>query len=160
MCVARTAWRWAPARLRAISSALLLYQTWKYQIFSRQVIAHTTPSKFYCFISLLTQSSLLIFKPFWKSRLIGIRLFCHFVSESNIKCIRNKIIQIFWLKIFSICHRCQRQRWCTLGCEYLQRIFGKNRNGPNWILRDLFLVPLNPLNFWGKKPYVQFVPGE
>jgi hypothetical protein len=25
----------------------------------------------------------------------------------------------FWLKIFSICHRCQPHWWCTLSCEYL-----------------------------------------
>ncbi len=32
---------------------------------------------------------------------------------------QTKLLKFFWLKIFSICHRCQRHRWQTLGCEYL-----------------------------------------
>jgi hypothetical protein len=31
----------------------------------------------------------------------------------------------FWLNIFSICYRCQRQRWCTLSCEYLHEFSTK-----------------------------------
>ncbi len=30
-----------------------------------------------------------------------------------------KLQRLLWLKIFSICHRCQRHRWCILSCEYL-----------------------------------------
>jgi hypothetical protein len=29
------------------------------------------------------------------------------------------------LKIFAICHRCQRHRWCTLSCEYLREFLKK-----------------------------------
>jgi hypothetical protein len=36
-----------------------------------------------------------------------------------------EIMQIFWLKIFSICHGCQRHRWCTLSCEYLREFLKK-----------------------------------
>ncbi len=37
----------------------------------------------------------------------------------------NKIIKIFWLKIFSICHRCRWHRWQTLSCEYLRKFLKK-----------------------------------
>ncbi len=37
----------------------------------------------------------------------------------------NKIIKIFWLKIFSICHRCRWHRWQTLSCEYLREFLKK-----------------------------------
>ncbi len=33
----------------------------------------------------------------------------------------NKNFSYFLLKMFSICHRCQRHRWCTLSCEYLHK---------------------------------------
>ncbi len=36
-----------------------------------------------------------------------------------------KEIKHFWRKIFSICHRCQRHRWCTLSCEYLREFSKK-----------------------------------
>jgi hypothetical protein len=29
------------------------------------------------------------------------------------------------MKIFAICHRCQRHRWCTLSCEYLREFSKK-----------------------------------
>jgi hypothetical protein len=29
------------------------------------------------------------------------------------------------LKIFSLCHQCQRHRWCTLSCEYLREFSKK-----------------------------------
>jgi hypothetical protein len=31
----------------------------------------------------------------------------------------NKIIKIFLIEDFSICHRCQRHQWCTFSHEYL-----------------------------------------
>ncbi len=37
----------------------------------------------------------------------------------------NRIIKIFWLKIFFICHRCQWHWWCTLNCEYLPELLKK-----------------------------------
>jgi hypothetical protein len=40
-------------------------------------------------------------------------------------------------KIFSICHRCQRQPWCILSCECLRKFSKKIRNGPIGILRGL-----------------------
>ncbi len=36
------------------------------------------------------------------------------------KVVPTKFIEIFWLKIFFICHRCQRHRWSTLSCKYLR----------------------------------------
>ncbi len=36
-----------------------------------------------------------------------------------------KLLKIFRLKIFSICHRCQRHRWLTLSCEYLREFSKK-----------------------------------
>ncbi len=47
-----------------------------------------------------------------------------YVNSTTQSC-PDKIIKFFWLKIFSICHLCQRHRWCTLSCEYL-REFSKN----------------------------------
>ncbi len=36
-----------------------------------------------------------------------------------------KIIKTLWLKIFFICHWCQRHQWCTLSCEYLREFSKK-----------------------------------
>jgi hypothetical protein len=33
--------------------------------------------------------------------------------------LRTKQLKLFWLKIFSICHRFQQHQWCTLSCENL-----------------------------------------
>ncbi len=33
--------------------------------------------------------------------------------------------KLFWLKIFSICQRCQRHLRCTLSCEYLRKFSQK-----------------------------------
>jgi hypothetical protein len=33
--------------------------------------------------------------------------------------------KIFSLKIFSICHQCQRHQWCTVSCEYLSEFSKK-----------------------------------
>ncbi len=41
------------------------------------------------------------------------------------KDVQKKLWKFFWLKIFSICHRCQRHRWCTLSCEYISENFAK-----------------------------------
>jgi hypothetical protein len=34
------------------------------------------------------------------------------------KGVQTKLLKFFSLKIFPICHRCQRHRWCTLSREY------------------------------------------
>jgi hypothetical protein len=47
-----------------------------------------------------------------------------YVNSTTQRC-PNKIIKIFRLKIFAICHRCQRHRWCTLSCEYLREFLKK-----------------------------------
>ncbi len=44
--------------------------------------------------------------------------------NSTQRCI-NKLLKIFCLKIFSICHRCRWHRWCTLSCEYLREFSKK-----------------------------------
>ncbi len=41
------------------------------------------------------------------------------------KGVPTKIFKFFWLKIFFICHRCQRHRWSTLICEYLREFSKK-----------------------------------
>jgi hypothetical protein len=41
------------------------------------------------------------------------------------KGVPTKFEQFFWLKIFFICHRCQRHRWSTLSCEYLREFSKK-----------------------------------
>ncbi len=41
------------------------------------------------------------------------------------KGVPTKLFKFFWLKIFSICHRCQRHRWSTLSCEYLREFSKK-----------------------------------
>jgi hypothetical protein len=47
-----------------------------------------------------------------------------YVNPSTHRC-PNKIIKIFLLEGFSICHRCQRHRWQTLSCAYLPCEFSK-----------------------------------
>ncbi len=41
------------------------------------------------------------------------------------KGVPTKLLKFFWLKIFFICHRCQRHRWWTLSCEYLRKFSKK-----------------------------------
>jgi hypothetical protein len=50
------------------------------------------------------------------------------------KGVPTKLLKFFWLKIFLICHRCQRHRWSTLSREYFREFSKKIRNGPNGIL--------------------------
>ncbi len=38
---------------------------------------------------------------------------------------QTKLLKFFWLKIFSICHWCQRHWWQTLSCEYLREFSKK-----------------------------------
>ncbi len=38
---------------------------------------------------------------------------------------QRKLLKFFWLKIFSICHRCCWHRWQTLSCEYLREFSKK-----------------------------------
>ncbi len=41
------------------------------------------------------------------------------------KGVPTKLLKFFRLKIFFICHRCQRHRWSTLSCEYLREFWKK-----------------------------------
>jgi hypothetical protein len=45
--------------------------------------------------------------------------------NSTIQRCPNKIIKIFLITDFFICHRYQQHRWCTLSCEYLREISKK-----------------------------------
>ncbi len=57
-----------------------------------------------------------------------------------------QIIKFFWLNIFSICHRCQRHRWCILSCEYLRAFLKKFETAPMvWSLSGA----------WGKLIHVE-----
>ncbi len=47
------------------------------------------------------------------------------VNSTISKCVPTKLLKFFWLKIFLICHRCQRHRWSTLSCEYLREFSRK-----------------------------------
>ncbi len=47
-----------------------------------------------------------------------------YVNSTTQRC-KNKLLKFFCLKIFSICHRCQRHRWCTLSREYLSEFSKK-----------------------------------
>ncbi len=38
---------------------------------------------------------------------------------------QTKLLKIFWLMIFTICHRCRWHRWQTLNCEYLREFLKK-----------------------------------
>ncbi len=38
---------------------------------------------------------------------------------------QTKLLKFFWLKIFSICHRCRWHRWQTLSCEYFREFSKK-----------------------------------
>jgi hypothetical protein len=58
----------------------------------------------------------------------------HIYINSTIQRFPTKLLQFFWLKIFFICHWCQRHHWSTLSCEYLCKFFEKIRNGPTGIL--------------------------
>jgi hypothetical protein len=63
------------------------------------------------------------------------------------------------IKDFSICHQCQRHRWCTLSCEYLREFsnkfemalmvysgaWGKLIHEKNSSLKSRDTVPLNPM---------------
>jgi hypothetical protein len=41
------------------------------------------------------------------------------------KGVPTKLLKFFWMKIFFICHLCQRHRWSTLSCEYLRDFWKK-----------------------------------
>ncbi len=41
------------------------------------------------------------------------------------KGLQTKLLKFFCLKVFSICHRCQRHQWQTLSCEYLRKFSKK-----------------------------------
>jgi len=45
--------------------------------------------------------------------------------NSTIQRCPNKIFKTFLFGDFSICHQCQRHRWCTLSCKYLLKFCEK-----------------------------------
>ncbi len=49
----------------------------------------------------------------WRKKFIYMLTLLH-------KGVQTKYLKHFWLKIFSICHWCHRNRWCTLRCKYLR----------------------------------------
>ncbi len=53
------------------------------------------------------------------------------VTLTTLRC-PNKIIKLFWLKIFSICHWCQRHWWFTLSCKYLRGFSKKIETALMW----------------------------
>ncbi len=50
---------------------------------------------------------------------------CIYMLSLLSKGVPTKLLKCFWLKIFFICHRCQRHQWSTLSCDYLREIWGK-----------------------------------
>ncbi len=62
------------------------------------------------------------------------------------KGVQTKYLKLLWLKIFSICHWCQRHQWCTLSSKYLRKFSKKienslneilNGNGRNWFIKNM-----------------------
>ncbi len=51
------------------------------------------------------------------------------------KGVPTKLLKFFWLKIFLICHRCQRHRWSTLSCEYIRSYWDTLGLGGNWLMK-------------------------
>ncbi len=41
------------------------------------------------------------------------------------KDVQTKYLKLLFLTIFSICHHYQRNRWCTLSCQYLCGVLKK-----------------------------------
>jgi hypothetical protein len=41
----------------------------------------------------------------------------------------SKVIQIFLIEDFFVCHQSQLHRWCTLSCEYLHKFTQKLETG-------------------------------
>ncbi len=50
---------------------------------------------------------------------------CIYMLTHLSKGVPTKLLKFFLLKIFFICHRCQRHRWSTLSCEYLREFSKK-----------------------------------
>ncbi len=56
---------------------------------------------------------------------------------------KTKYLKLCLLKIFSICHLCQRHLWCTLSCDYLREFSKKFETalwdteglGGNWFMK-------------------------
>ncbi len=55
-----------------------------------------------------------------------------YVNSTTQRCPNKRIKKLFWLKIFYICHWCQRHRWCALSCKYFLK-FSKGHWG-NWFI--------------------------
>jgi hypothetical protein len=74
-------------------------------------------------IRLLTPES-----GFWRKKII-------YILTLLSKGVQTKYLRLFQLKIFSICHRCQRHRWCTLSWDYLCE-FSNKLEWPYWGLGE------------------------
>ncbi len=71
------------------------------------------------------------------------------------KGVQTKYWKLFWLKIFSICHKCQRHQWCTLSGEFSKQFKralmgysgagGKLIHEKNWSRKSRSTVPLTHL---------------
>ncbi len=82
------------------------------------------------------------------------------------KGVQTKYLKLFWLQIFSITHRCQRHRWCTLSCLISKKIeaaimgywgaCGKLIHGKILSLKSRGTVPLGSSNIWFNKKMFAF----
>ena len=56
---------------------------------------------------------------------VNLKAKIYFYVSSTTQRWTNKIIKIFLIEDFSICHRCRWHRWQTLSCEYLREFSKK-----------------------------------
>ncbi len=61
----------------------------------------------------------------WGYLTVNLKAKIYIYVNSTIQRCSNKIIKIFLIEDFFICHRCQRHRWSTLSCEYLHDFWKK-----------------------------------
>ncbi len=61
----------------------------------------------------------------WGDLKVNLKAKIFIYVNSTIQRCPNKIIKIFLIEDFFICHRCQRHRWSTLSCEYLREFWKK-----------------------------------
>ncbi len=61
----------------------------------------------------------------WGYLKVNLKAKIYIYVNSTIQRCSNKIIKIFLIEVFFICHRCQRNRRSTLSCEYLRDFWKK-----------------------------------
>ncbi len=80
----------------------------------------------------------------WGYLKVNLKAKIYIYVNSISKGVPTKLLKFFWLKIFFICHRCQRHRWSTLSCEYLRDFWKKfemvlmgysGAGGGNWFIK-------------------------